>query len=113
MSSFLRNLSPSQQVGLLFVIVFGLLIAASITALVMSLRDDGDNDIVLRYCKPGQAPEEQVIVLFCGGRFQMGRGEWPLRGPGNRNLYEGPGRLLIDEVAEELDASVELEDPGA
>lgn len=58
-------------------------------------------------------PEEQVIVLFCGGRFQMGRGEWPLRGPGNRNLYEGPGRLLIDEVAEELDASVELEDPGA
>lgn len=44
MSSFLRNLSPSQQVGLLFVMVFGLLIAASIAALVMSLRDDGESE---------------------------------------------------------------------
>ncbi|MDP3357420.1 MAG: phosphatidate cytidylyltransferase [Polaromonas sp.] len=44
MSSFLRNLSPSHQVGLLFVMIFGLLIAASIAALVMSLRDDGDNE---------------------------------------------------------------------
>jgi phosphatidate cytidylyltransferase len=45
MSSFLRNLTPSQQVGLLFVMVFGLLIAASIWALVISLRDDGENEI--------------------------------------------------------------------
>ncbi|HYW58243.1 MAG TPA: phosphatidate cytidylyltransferase [Polaromonas sp.] len=45
MSSFLRNLSPSHQVGLLFVIVFGLLIAASVVAFAMSLRDDGENEI--------------------------------------------------------------------
>jgi phosphatidate cytidylyltransferase len=45
MRNFLHDLSPSQQVGLLFVLVFGLLVAASITALVMSLRDKGDNDI--------------------------------------------------------------------
>ena len=45
MSGFLRNLTPSQQVGLLFVMVFGLLIAASIWALVISLRDDGENEI--------------------------------------------------------------------
>lgn len=58
-------------------------------------------------------PDVEVIVLFCGDRFDMERGDWPLRGPGNRNLYEGPGRLLIDEIAEELSATVELEDPGA
>jgi hypothetical protein len=45
MSSFLRNLSPSNQVGLLFVVVFGLLIVAGIAALVMSLRDSGEDDI--------------------------------------------------------------------
>ncbi len=45
MSSFLRNLGPSQQVGLLFVMVFGLLIVASIAAFVMTLRDDRENDI--------------------------------------------------------------------
>ncbi|MDO9259082.1 MAG: phosphatidate cytidylyltransferase, partial [Polaromonas sp.] len=45
MSSFLRNLSPSHQVGLLFVVVFGLLIVASIAALIMSLRDSGEDEI--------------------------------------------------------------------
>jgi phosphatidate cytidylyltransferase len=45
MSSFLRNLSPSQQVGLLFVMVFGLLIAASIAAFVMTLRDNGEDEV--------------------------------------------------------------------
>lgn len=44
MRSFLHSLSPSQQIGLLFVVVFGLLIAASIMALVMTLRDKGDNE---------------------------------------------------------------------
>ena len=40
MNQFLRNLSPSQQVGLLFVVVFGLLLCASITAFVLSLREE-------------------------------------------------------------------------
>lgn len=57
-------------------------------------------------------PAVEVMILFGATRFEMPRGDWPLRGPGNRNLYEGPGRLLIDEVAEELDATVELEDAG-
>ena len=30
-------------------------------------------------------------------------------GPGARNLYEGPGRLLIDEIAESLGAVVDIE----
>ena len=45
MNSFLRNLSPSGQVGLLFVIVFGLLLTASIAAFVMTLRDDGEDTL--------------------------------------------------------------------
>ena len=39
----LKNLSPTQQVGALFVIVFGLLLLASVTAMVLSLRDHGDD----------------------------------------------------------------------
>jgi phosphatidate cytidylyltransferase len=45
MNSFLRNLSPSHQVGLLFVVVFGILAATSITALVMSLKDRHEDDV--------------------------------------------------------------------
>jgi phosphatidate cytidylyltransferase len=45
MNTFLRNLSPGQQVGLLFVIVFGLLLAATIAAFVLSLRDRHDDDL--------------------------------------------------------------------
>ncbi|MDW5445022.1 phosphatidate cytidylyltransferase [Polaromonas sp. SM01] len=45
MNSFLRNLSPTHQVGLLFVMVFGLLIIAGSAALIMSLRDDGEDEI--------------------------------------------------------------------
>ncbi|HEY1103651.1 MAG TPA: phosphatidate cytidylyltransferase [Burkholderiaceae bacterium] len=42
MTQFLRSLSPNQQVGLLFVIVFGMLALASLGALVWSIRDRGD-----------------------------------------------------------------------
>ncbi|MES2050513.1 MAG: phosphatidate cytidylyltransferase [Pseudomonadota bacterium] len=45
MNSFLRSLSPSQQVGLLFVVVFGLLAVISITAFVMSLKDRHEDDL--------------------------------------------------------------------
>ncbi len=54
-------------------------------------------------------PAEDVLVLF-GDSFPSGRGSWPLTGPGIRNLYEGPGRLLIDQIAEDLDALVYPED---
>ncbi|MDB5965268.1 MAG: phosphatidate cytidylyltransferase [Polaromonas sp.] len=45
MNQFLRNLTPSQQVGLLFIVVFGILALTSITALVMSLRDTREDDV--------------------------------------------------------------------
>ena len=45
MNTFLRNLSPSEQVGLLFVLVFGLLAAISIAALILSLRDTQEDDL--------------------------------------------------------------------
>ena len=51
-------------------------------------------------------PPVEVVVLF-GDSFPSGRGTWPLTGPGIRNLSEGPGRLLVDRIAEELDALVE------
>jgi hypothetical protein len=53
-------------------------------------------------------PATEVLVLF-GDAYPSGRGTWPLTGPGIRNLYEGPGRLLIDQIAEDLDALVEPE----
>ncbi len=39
MGSFLRSLNPDQQVGLLFVCLFGMLSVASVLTLVWSLRD--------------------------------------------------------------------------
>ena len=45
MNSYLRNLTPSQQVGLLFVFVFGLLMVISITAFVMTLKDRHEDDL--------------------------------------------------------------------
>ncbi|MGH8858285.1 MAG: phosphatidate cytidylyltransferase, partial [Polaromonas sp.] len=45
MNTFLRSLSPSQQVGLLFVLVFGLLTLISVAAFVMSLKDRHEDDL--------------------------------------------------------------------
>ncbi|MDZ4128574.1 MAG: phosphatidate cytidylyltransferase, partial [Hydrogenophaga sp.] len=39
MGSFLRSLTPEQQVSLLFVGVFGLLVLASVGAVLLSLRE--------------------------------------------------------------------------
>jgi phosphatidate cytidylyltransferase len=39
MNQFLRNLTPSHQVGLLFVVLFGMLLAASIAVFTLSLRE--------------------------------------------------------------------------
>lgn len=47
----------------------------------------------------------EVLVLF-GDRYPTGRGEWGLAAPGARNLFEGPGRALVDMVAQSLDATV-------
>jgi len=54
----------------------------------------------------GEAPAE-VIVLFGHPRYPSGRGTWSLEPPGLTALYEGPGRLLVDQIAERLSAVVE------
>lgn len=53
-------------------------------------------------------PAEEVIILF-GERYPAERGSWTRSGPGSQNLYEGPGRLRVDEVAEELRALLEID----
>ena len=44
MRSFLRNLTPEQQVGLLFVLVFGLLALATVAGILWSLRESKGSD---------------------------------------------------------------------
>jgi len=44
MNQFLRNLSPSQQVAALFLVVFGILAIASTTAFLMSFRQQGRDE---------------------------------------------------------------------
>lgn len=40
---FLKNLSPEQQIGALFLLVFGLLLLASVASLLVSMREPDDN----------------------------------------------------------------------
>jgi len=55
------------------------------------------------------ALEREVYMLF-GGRAPSGRGDYPLAGPGVENLTEGPGRLLLERIAEQFDARIEPTD---
>lgn len=50
------------------------------------------------------------MVLFGAQRYPSGRGSWPLFGLGASPLYDGPGRILVDEIAESLSAIIELDD---
>jgi phosphatidate cytidylyltransferase len=43
MYHYLKNLTPTQQVGALFVIVFGLLLLASATTFLLSVKEYGDD----------------------------------------------------------------------
>lgn len=53
-------------------------------------------------------PSQEVIVLYGGdNRYPPKRGTWGRFGPGSQNLFEGPGRLLVDEIVEELRALIE------
>ena len=45
MNTFLRNLTPGQQVGLLFVFVFGTLLLVTAVAFGLSLRDRHEDDV--------------------------------------------------------------------
>jgi hypothetical protein len=51
----------------------------------------------------------EVFVLW-GDRAPSGPGKYPLTGPGVRNLTEGAGRVLLDQLAEDLDARIEPAD---
>jgi hypothetical protein len=51
-------------------------------------------------------PPTEVAVLF-GTRFGESRGQCKLTGPGVRALHEGPGRLLVDEIAEAVGATIQ------
>jgi hypothetical protein len=61
-----------------------------------------------RQAELGGQQSTEVAVIF-GDTYPSGRGSWPLIGPGARNLYEGPGRLLVDQLAEDLAAVVQPE----
>ena len=45
---YLKNLTPTQQVGALFVIVFGLLLLTSATAFMLSIREHSDETLAER-----------------------------------------------------------------
>ncbi|HEV2362083.1 MAG TPA: RES family NAD+ phosphorylase, partial [Acidimicrobiales bacterium] len=50
-------------------------------------------------------PRPEVAVIF-GDRVTSLPGSFRLVGPGVRNLLEGPGRVLVDEIAERLDVLI-------
>lgn len=49
--------------------------------------------------------QASTLVVFTD-RYPAGRGDWVRIGPGSQNLYEGPGRLQIDQLALQLDATI-------
>jgi hypothetical protein len=59
-----------------------------------------------RQAELAKAPPQEVIVLF-GERYKAKQGTWKLVAPGLQNLYEGPGRVRVDEIATDLKATVE------
>jgi hypothetical protein len=56
-------------------------------------------------------PPAEVVVLFGKPRYPSRRGSWRRVGPRSQNLYEGTGRLLVDDIAESLDAVIEADEP--
>jgi RES domain len=56
-----------------------------------------------------QGAQREVVLLF-GDRVPTTAGAYALAGPGVRNLIEGPGRIVLERLAEELDARIELAD---
>ena len=63
-----------------------------------------------RQAELARKPPQEVIVLF-GDRYPSKRGQWHRIGPGSQNLYQGPGRVLVDAIAVELQAVIETGKP--
>lgn len=59
-----------------------------------------------RQAELARRPGVEVMVIF-GHRYDPARGSWRLAAPGIRNLYEGEGRVLVEEIADGLGAVVE------
>lgn len=57
---------------------------------------------------PTSIPRE--VFLLWGDRAPSTPGSYPLAGPGVRNLTEGPGRVRLERLAEDLDARAEPAD---
>jgi hypothetical protein len=53
-------------------------------------------------------PPAEAVVLFGEPRYTQVRGSWRMFGPGASSLFDGPGRLLVEEIAESLSAVIEL-----
>jgi len=51
----------------------------------------------------------EVAVLYGEPRYSSQRGSWTLFGSGASSLYDGPGRVLAEKVAESLEAVIERE----
>ncbi len=63
-----------------------------------------------RQAELARKPPAEVVVLF-GDRYPSKRGQWQRIGPGSQNLYQGPGRVLLDTLAVELGAVIETGEP--
>ena len=55
-----------------------------------------------------QTPVE-VVALYGKPRYTSARGSWQIFGPGAFSLYDGPGRLIVEEIAATLGAFIELD----
>ena len=71
MTSFLRSLSPEQQVSLLFVVLFGLLTLASGVAVLLCLPPSALTLVWTRWAAKGP-PEQQLLALLGGTTLRMG-----------------------------------------
>lgn len=60
-----------------------------------------------RQAELGGKAAQEVIVLYGDERYPSTPGSWRRFGPGSQNLHEGPGRLLVDRIADDLRAVVE------
>lgn len=56
-----------------------------------------------------QDHDDEVLVLF-GDRVRTNPGDFPLAGPGVRNLVEGPGFVMLERIAEHFGARIEPDD---
>lgn len=61
-----------------------------------------------RQAELARRPPAVVLMVFSNA-YGVARGGWQRIGPGTRNLLEGPGRLRVDEIATELDATIDVD----